>query len=156
MIELSRENATLLESLQNKDIESLIRSHHELLRFEVTLLLLLATIAIALAIYYLLPKWTIKKEKGWEARLQKMPLTNQKQFLNDAERFIRDLLVDKGMAVDGLTDLELFAYFHNTPLHKQSEEALSLIDQGRYSQTPLKEGEIAKIRSFLFDLYREK
>lgn len=153
-LQLSEENRALLNKLQQQDIDALIGQYRQLLRFEWGLLLLLGALLLYLLWKYFGPKIVIHNAIPLKAQLEKIGhLRDQTLFLNESAQFIRTVVRERlHVTEQGLTDLELFAYFQKTPLRNQSEQALSLIDQGRFSTTPLTAAELTTINTFLHDI----
>lgn len=152
--ETSPANQELLSRLQQQDVTDLIETHRHLLHLEWLLLLLLGSLLIAFLLYYLwnylLVKLAPKKEQH-QLKVQLEHIVHERDqnlFLDQSDQFIRTILG----AEQGLTDLELFAYFQGTKLERQSEQALSLLDQGRYSPTILTPVERNQLTTFLNDL----
>jgi hypothetical protein len=158
-LQLSEENRQLLEQLQMQDINRLIRHYQLLSSLELTLLLGLGAALLGYLFYLAYNAFKRRNKPTPEASIQyKLNEVNQQQeqpqFLKEAENFIRLIVRERFHTSDlGLTDLELYAFFQGTPLQLESEETLSLIDQGRFGQVQLKDNEKERIKNFLKKLY---
>ena len=161
-IGLSDESRSILEKLRLQDIDLLIKKYQYLEAFELAFLILLGLFLLGYLLYLIVKlfkkryirstEWIIKRKLDSVNQIQGQP-----EFLKEAENLIRMILRDRfNFDEQGLTDLELYAFFRGTPLQQESEQTLSLIDQGRFGKIQLQQKEKEKIAHFLANLYSVK